>query len=371
MSVKRGFLVALLAMLCLAAVGQKSTEIVLLKFSDRPEEPVTRAFVSDVVFNQYADWLLAESRGVSWVEPGQVWGWWTLPHPASHYCSISPGGVVLNCNGLYIMDDARPLMLPHFDPASKGLVVLLINAYPGGAGGRNIVWAGKTIDLRMMAHEGGHAEKNWLMHSGSWLCPAGDVPQDLTNVYTNPECTWNQYGDTFDIMGSPAPCCPFESLHFNTNHRDMLEWQQPSNISVVTSSVTTTLTRADIPTPSVQEIRIPVFQEAPFRESDGQYYYSIEYRAGIGVLVRLRAPYAYALAGSHTLLLNGDYSWDPDPHWSLFPAVTASNPFSDPYRGISVQLVSSNPTSATVAIVTPGIGDVTAPRRVSNIRRGA
>jgi len=359
------FLVALLVLSCatvctLAGVGGQPTEVVLLKFPDFPQEPYTPAYAGDLVFNWYSNWLQTESRGMEWLEGDpavNVRGWWTLPHPATYYCQyVWPEGVGL-CNSQLLEHDIGEMVAPYFNIYSK-LVILYFNIYPGGEGGghevdgmvRGIMIAGcwPLGPARMLLiHEGGHA--HGLAHAGFWDCPTEDVGLDYLTL-TNGGCTTDihGYGDIYDPMGTSSNDVVTQlTLHFSTYMRSLLGWPQPSNIKIVTPTVTATLTRADIQTSEVQEVRIPF-------PNDSRFFYTLEYRSNIGVLIRMNNPpdstgNPTAYVAAETVLLNGTMI---DPTHYVDPVINALNPFYDAYRQIAVSLVSLDSTHATVSIGT-------------------
>lgn len=337
------YLIIFLASLaCLAAVGPQPTEVMLLQFADHPEEPCTAAYAGDLVFNKYNTWLQNESHGKEWLTgdaANNVWGWITLPHDSSYYCQIG-GANPSQCNTQIILADAYPLMDARFDRTLTKFVILYVTAFGGGAGGGGYIFGDCSFTLgpamAILIHEGGHAHQLW--HAATWSCPSRDVGEDYVHLL-NGGCLAGHYGDTYDPMGNVSNDLVVQATqHYSTWNRDQLGWQQAGNIQVVSTAALATLTRADISTYAVQEIRIPL-------STDGRYLYTLEYRNGIGALIRLvqNPPTDFS---AKTYLVNGVY---PDP-WNHPTAITLTNPFYDPYRSIYVQMISSDTTSANLAI---------------------
>jgi len=320
----------------IAAVGPQPTAVVLLKFADHSEEPCSPANAATLVFNQYSQWLQAESRGQEWLTGGPAWGWWTLPHNLSYYCPAGSG----SCLNYSLLLDADALAVAHgySEHWNRRLTVLYLNTdgFTGTSGDAQIVWAPcpeltgaqATYILR---HEGGHAQG--LPHANSWTCTDADVGEDYVNViYQNTlTCKWSEYGDKYDPMGFAAGPLTHYALKYQTD----LGWRSAANIKTTTASESVTLARADATTPFTQEVRIPI-------PSVPDYFYSLEYWVDNGVLIRFNSP-----RGSGILSLVNN-TW-PNA-WEYSSAVTAANPFYDPYRHISVQLISSTSTSATLTI---------------------
>lgn len=341
------YFIAVLACASLAAVGPQPTQVVLLHFTDHPEEPCTLSYMTEMVYTQYSNYLQTESRGQEWLVGSEIHNF-TLPHDSFYYCEIG-GDVPGNCNSQLILQDARTLTAPYFEIYDQALTVLYLPALGGGLGGGGVVYTdcfNNAADLPILIHEGGHAQG--LMHSGSWSCPGADTGEDFAHVIDSTGgCAWSYYGDPYTPMGFNTT-----ATHYSVWEQDLLGWKRASNIQTAELSATYALIRSDIDTLGVQDIRIPLNPE-------GTFYYTLEYKQGVGVLVRLKISYPFG--PDFTGIVNGVY---PDP-WNHPLAITSTNPFIDPYHGIQVYLMASNSTYATLNIVTqagPG-GDVPPPRR--------
>jgi len=320
-----------------AAVGPQPTAVIMLKFAEDPVEHCDTAYAADIVFNQYSNWLLTESRGQEWLTGGpNVLGWWTLPHETSYYCAVGAG----YCNNYNLLLDADDLAVAHGYGTHWGrkLTVLYVNnnTYPGISGDGGVVWSvcpvpPSTSPMYLMRHEGGHAQG--LPHDNAWTCSDADVGEDYVNViYQNTAtCKWAEYGDKYDPMGFSAT----PGTHYALKYQSDLGWRSPNNVKVATVGETVILTRADITTTAIQEVQIYLAPE---------YYYTLEYWVDNGVLIRLRAPRGTG-RGLLSLINNtGPNAWEHDS------AITFTNPFVDPYRHINISLISATSTSATLSI---------------------
>lgn len=325
----------------MAIVGPQLTQVVMVKFADHPEEPCTPAWAGTVAFNQYGPWLQAESSGATWLvgdSVDNVVGWLVLPYDAAHYCTLTSTGAILSCNALQIASDAMMMTSINFQWYSQKLIWLIVNAFPGAVAGNPAVVSNcypnstsPTLQgIYTLMHEHGHVE---LSHAGSWWCPGGDVGE-LYASYLDIQgqgCTFLEYGDTLDPMGSPSinDPDPLAHLHFSSFSKSRQGWQAPGRS--VTANETLTLLAG-------QEIRIPI--------SDG-FFYTLEYRPNLGVFIRIATSSpSYTVWKDFEMLVNFSsaadfYKWPPNS------AITAANPFFDPYRKIGVQLASS---PATVSI---------------------
>lgn len=351
-----GLILLFAAAPAVAAVGPQATEVVLLKFADHPnEEPCTAAFAADVVYREYGDWLLAESRGREWVTGSDVWGWLTLPHELAHYrCPIGSAGPAISSCSADLYSDAAAATRPYFDWRTKQLVVFVYNVGVGAATGSPFVHttcgapAGYAqLNLPVLKHEGGHAQAERLFHSGGLSCPGADVGPSLEDLLAG-GCWWGTYSDRFDPMGSGV-----NDGHYSTYMRGRLDWLEPSNIQTVNATAIVEIQRADIDSPLVQETRVHLGWAAGFPTYE--YFYTLEYRPAVGVLVRLRG--CAMCPGTEAFVVNGGQP------------ITTSDRFIDPYRGVTISLLSEDGETATLQVTyteaapAPGPGHGKAHRR--------
>lgn len=330
-----------------ANTGPQNAYVVLFTFPDLPNLTITcdPTEMGDLVFNQYATWMAAESRGLETIVQGAaVLGPFQLPHPFSYYrCTHFCGSVYYadGCDEIMQQDAIKTAREQGGIPVTQGdLNVFGYNGMVGGVTGSNgVIFGGCTIPpgcpgspamltLQTLKHEGGHREG--LKHSGNWFCTAGgtfqDVGPDLHDT-TAGGCAGTRYG-LFDPMGSASG-----DPHFSTYMRWRLGWTVPSNIRVVQGSASgVALTRADIQTDEVQEVRIPV---APDR------FYSVEYRQNDGVVVW----FVGSPPGSYIMLPDDEII---DVNFGL--PLTPTNNFYDPYRGLTISRTGINATTASIDI---------------------
>ncbi len=124
----------------------------------------------------------------------------------------------------------------------------------------------KTASVSSPAHELGHTLG--LFHSNKLNCP------DLTTTGVTPDCSSQEYGDAFDIMGSGGTFNGTALLpsHMNTFLKDKLGWLKDSNI-VTTDAGTYTIEPLETASTGIKLLRIPY--------GIGNFYY-VEYRQPIG-----------------------------------------------------------------------------------------
>lgn len=355
----RGFLTLLVcasALASLAAIGPQSTQVMLLKFPDRSEEPCTAPFMADVIFNQLNSWIQTESHGLA-SYPGSianVWGWMDLPHPSTFYCTPC-GSTLCDCNVQQIRTDAMALSVGKFVWADQDWVALIANVFLGQSLAIGDCYTAtcyepevptnKRINLQIAVHEGAGHCGGGLAHAGQLYWADGrDIGSRYDEVHILDDGgTWVQYGSNVDPMGEVREDLDAEwaKVHFSMPYMRRLGWKQASNLLTLTASDTVTLTDMRIASSAVQEVRIPL----PSVGDGYTYAYSIEYRPDVGVLINRNQD--KDISNVHGVQTINGQTWPP--------IITAANPFSDQYRHIVVRLISSNPTTATISVVMPGM----------------
>lgn len=341
-----------------AAVGAQATEIVFFNFPDQTPNPAcTSALALDVIYTQYGGWLATESNGLESLSAGSVWGPLTLPRNLSAYgMQTNSGGAVIGTGTELLKDDSKALISGLFDYHTKQLVVFVYTTGTGAGTGVPIVMVGcgsisNYMNLHTMAHEGGHAQAEGLQHAAGITCPSVDVPRDFGTLmapppaspyYTQPGpgCSW--LADHYEIMSGLGGTTGVS--HYAAHFYGRLGWLQASNVQVLTGdSTAVAITRIDVSTTDVQEVQIPI---------DTLHYYTVDYRPSFGALIRVRCivtsntaagPQCLWLDSNEALLLNSKNGFNDG-------AITAANPFFDPYRGIRITFISADGTTAHLQV---------------------
>ena len=334
-----GFLVGLWVALSTAAVlGPQQILAVYLRYADRPNTLHTVAELNDLVFNQFGGMIQTDSWGqASFV--GQAYGYWDLPHNYAYYCPTY-------CHGDLMKIDADALIQAHgLDPHSYRTIYYVVNdvGLSGGSAGQGAQISDVNLIYTTVAHEGFHTFG--FSHTGRWYCPGHQVCADYVNL-GNEETqqdiqgpsSWTQ-GDWLGPMsGGP---------HCSTYWKRVLGWLPPSATVTVTSSGTYTLYENMEPNlAAVHEIVIPF--------PDNQYFYTIEWRSGIGVIVRFRRwPFhvpQQLLDTCETFLIAAH----PVTTWPIVDTTTwpmqVGDTINDPWRGIHISVAAIGATTATINI---------------------
>ncbi|KKQ94750.1 MAG: Peptidase M11 gametolysin [candidate division CPR2 bacterium GW2011_GWC1_39_9] len=134
----------------------------------------------------------------------------------------------------------------------------------GSIGGSpNRVWCNGDYHYTLSAHELGH-NLGWY-HSSSTSC----VDANNKRVTISNNCTTDEYGDPFDIMGGGA------YHHMNVFQKGVVGWLGEPNTQTATSSGTYTIYPLNTASNNVQALRVP-----KERDSAGNItkYYYLEFR---------------------------------------------------------------------------------------------
>ena len=178
----------------------KRIAVVLFNFSNNTTQPYTPTYAAGIAFgstNSVADYY----RNNSWSSVtivGNVYGWFTIPDSSGSACPYSTWAASANkvvaAAGIDLSSASYDHIVYAFPSVSacgfSGVAYLPgRTSWLNGSGG---------MSLRTMGHELGH---NFATHHASTLnCTEGGVRVSLSANMSN--CTANEYGDPFSIMGS-------------------------------------------------------------------------------------------------------------------------------------------------------------------------
>lgn len=326
--------------------GAKKVAVLLVNFTNDTSQPWTVAQARSIVFasaespngyhqeNSFNQISLAGKVSAG----GDVFGWYTLPvsntscnedtWQADADAAAAAAGVDLSGydNKIYVFPDT-----PSCGWAGLGTI--------GGAPG--LTWVNGELDTRVVAHELGH--NFGVHHANSYSC----VDANNAPVAISAQCTSNEYGDPFDIMGSAT-------RQMSTFHKGQLNLFAPGNLQTVATSSTVTLTSDEQSSGALQSIRIPRDLDA---NGNPTTYYYLDYRRPYG---------QYDNFGSTDPVVNGveirlgpDYSVvsqpnliDTTPGTSTFDdaALALNQTFTDPITGIGITTTALSASTATVSI---------------------
>jgi M6 family metalloprotease-like protein len=319
------------------SIGEQRTVVILANFQNTNEPDLTHAEVYDVVFSQVNDFYLEASYGKTWFS-GDIFGWYTMP-------------IDYICDPYTTRIEAIEAADPDVDFTQYSRLVIVLATYckDGQASlgkylettddGEVLIstaWINsRAFGRRVVGHELGH---NLGLHHASFL-KCGDAA--ITD-----DCTVSEYGDRYDIMGSPS------TGHMNAPHKEGVGWFEDSNILEVTESGIYTIEPIETATAGLKALKI--------RRAPEDYLY-VEYRQPIGedtgldvipgtdvfegaLLHTLATPIAY----KKTLIL--DMSPPESSIYCLTPALHVGNSFTDPATGTTVTVTDRVGSSLTVDV---------------------
>jgi hypothetical protein len=360
--------------------GQYKVGVVLARFSDAPGTPFSRDQVSSWMFGgpgttSVAEYYRRASLG-QMTFTGTVFDWVNLPFPIQPTCTkripfttlfplSDPDGSLTALGAGYgcELDDSTLTALE--TTLANGQTydhwIYLINGLgaAGIDGQTRTMLAGTYYPLTMsdLLHELGHSFG--LEHSGDWLCGGGGavgVGPDLA-TYEGAGCQPSRYG-TYDPMGVAT------SL-YNADNLYRMGWFGADAVVQPQSGLTYTIEKWDAATNVTRMLRIPLQKSA---------FYFVEYRGSGGAdgfascagqtcsPRTLNAPDASTLPGVMVWLTmdaqdwKGQYLFSDDSDLRPTDPIPAGGSFVDPYRGVTVKVLSTDANSATVQVMTCGDG---------------
>jgi Gametolysin peptidase M11 len=264
-----------------AVSGPRTAAVILFNFADDPRRPYTIEQARRVLFTGDASvnaYLRESSYGQTGLT-GDVFGWFTIPERAVD-CRFSQWGRAAQELAASAGVDLgayhhRVLVFPKVPGCQwNGMAEL-----PGA-----VSWINGELTARVVSHELGH---NLGAHHASGLrCRAGGVP-----VAVGGDCTIQEYGDPFDIMGGGE-------RHTNNWNKAKLGWLGEPNRVTAAAGGTFVLAAQETRTPDVQLLRVP--------RGDGLFYY-VELRQPFGSFFDNFAPSDPAVRGV-TVRLAPEYS---------------------------------------------------------------
>jgi hypothetical protein len=205
-------------------------------------------------------------------------------------------------------------------------------------GGTNS-WLNGTIAIGTFAHELGHNVT--LYHARTLSCTNGEV-----GVAVGSSCTFEEYGDPFDVMGTST-----NKRHFNTRNKGHLGWFPTANVATATSGQTYTLFPLEKPATGFQLLRIP----------RGREYLYVEARTPFGF--DSFAPTDDVVRGAliHSgpdISANGNsYLLDSAPVTPSFvdAALQPGEGFVDTLNGVYIETISVNADGSVTVLVKTGV----------------
>ena len=325
-------------------LGVQKTLVILVNFSDAPTQPFTAATAHTTVFGTTSNYDYEASYQQTSLA-GAVAGWFTIANTST------------NCNYQTIATQAKQAA------TAAGYVLSNYNrfvyAFPSNActwwglgsvgGNPSQAWihAKWGFTLTVIGHEMGH--NFGLYHSHSLDCGAATVAAS--------GCTASEYGDIFDMMGSPS-----KTPHFNAYQKERLGWLNagvsPPLTTVAAASGTRTYSIGPMEDARSGTPRALKIARGTSCSATNEWFY-IEARQARGFDAWLSGN-ANVLGGVLVRKVtegNADSSYllDMTPattSWSD-PALVSGQAFTDPLTGLVIMPVSVGSTGATVNVTFP------------------
>ena len=330
-------------------IGPRDTIVIAFNFAGEPLTPFTTdqiringftdpgsvaAYYKETSFNQTTlkgknDGTPADKDGL----PGDVTQWFTINQSTSscNYSQWATAAQTAARNAGWDLTGYEHIV--HLFPPQaacnwSGLAMI------GGANS----WLNGTIAIGTFAHELGHNVS--LYHSRTLSCTNGEV-----SVVVASSCTFAEYGDPFDVMGTST-----NKRHFNTRNKGHLAWFPTANVATATSGQTYTLFPLEKPATGLQLLRVP----------RGREYLYVEARTPFGF--DSFAPTDDVVRGAliHTgpdIATNGNsYLLDTAPITPSFldAALQPGEGFVDTLNGVYIETVSVNGDGSVTVLVRTG-----------------
>lgn len=333
------------------ATGAKKLAVLLLKFADAQPEPYTVAQAQDVIFsgvNSVANYFAEESYGLM-IVTGDVFGYYTISTntAACNYTDIATKARAAATAAGVDLSSYTQIQYVHTHLSSCGWSGL---AYVPGRDS----WLNQALNLRVSAHELSH---NFGVHHASTMsCSEGGVRVTLS--WSSPNCSSNEYGDPFSVMGSA------QTRHTHSQQLASMGWITGGNLQTITSAGTYTIGAAeDAGATAPRGVRIARGNGTWFylelRQPFGTYFDNFDPAdpAVTGVSIRISSDWTTITQSQllDTTPATGSYGDAP-------LAVGAT--FYDPLSWVSVTTVSVAAGIATVDVA--WVGDVAAPTPPGN-----
>jgi hypothetical protein len=324
------------------ATGTKKVAVILFTFADNATQPYTPAFAQGVAFTN-SNSVAAYYSTSSWGQlnlSGDVFGWYQL-RDKSTTCDYSTWASDADAAA-----KAAGVDLSSYDyhvyafPTVSACGWAGLSYMPGTQAWLN---GPSGMTLHAMAHELGH--NFGTHHANSYYCTENGIVVSLSANAAN--CTSQEYGDPFSVMGNYSSLSHFEHTNFA---RANLGWLKAANTLDVTSSGTYTLSAVEPPDPSgVIALRV---------KRDNSTYFLLEFRqpssafdtfsstdpAVTGVMIRIVPAYT-TLAQSELV-----DSTPSTPGYYNDAALAVGRSLYDPFSKVTFTTVATASSGATVQI---------------------
>jgi Gametolysin peptidase M11/FG-GAP-like repeat/FG-GAP repeat len=338
-----------------AAPTTNNVLVMLIKFTDSPADPFTPADVQQVmvsnpgsVANYYNE--VSYGQHLLNITVTSTWLVGLNPIPDSngvHQPIATPANCAFNTVGT-LADAAATAAGYNVNNYQNRYYVMPYNPACGGwAGlayvGWGLAWSNGYNALWVYGHELGH--NFGLYHSGSINCGAkvlGDPPGDTCGV--------SEYGDPFDIMGN------IRQMHFNSMQKATLNWIPSTSVKSHTwGTQIYQLSPLESGGQTTYAVKIPATTTrtywVEFRQPIG-FDSPLSSLPNLGAQIRVSGPpFDYASGADDTEILDmtpGSGGGFDDA------ALLAGNMYRDNSAGVTINVLSANPSAMTVRVILTG-----------------
>jgi hypothetical protein len=183
--------------------GAQRTVVLLVNFSDNPQQPYAPEEARAAIFQTTSDFFRENSYQQTWLD-GNVFGWFTIPLNSAtcDYASIaSYAQSAATAAGVDLSNYThRVYAFPQSACGWWGLSSV--------GGNPSQSWINGSFELAVLAHELGHGQGLWHAHS---------LDCGTTTIVAS-GCTSNEYGDIVDMMGASS------WAHYSAFQKERLGW---------------------------------------------------------------------------------------------------------------------------------------------------
>lgn len=316
-------------------IGDQKTVFILANFQNTTQPNLTQSQENSFIANELNPYYVENSyKKISLT--GDAFGWYTVPiDQTCGYGAIQSQAINAADNDVFFPNYDRLVIVAPYGPSCwwGGMATFGKTAITTADGTVNmsVSWivADYGANLPLVGHELGHNFGN--DHASFADC--GDMT--ITSNYS--ECTIDEYGDSYDIMGTG------NSFHFDAAHKEYVGWFEPSNIQTVTANGAYVLEPIEIASLNLKAIKI---------QRNANDYIYVEYRQPIGYDSGNALNNIYQGALIHSLISPIKTGLlDPTPLDSRSTIILASgSSFIDPATKSQITVVSATPSFLTLQV---------------------
>jgi len=319
--------------------GEQKVLIILVNFQDLATQPWTPQTASSLAFGTGTGtvngFYQENSFGQTWLT-GDVAGWYTISLSSSscNTSSIQTYAQQAAQNAGYVLSNYT-----RFVYAFPQISACSWSGWSNIGGNPSNSWINGNMNLRVLAHELGHAFG--LYHSHALSCTGGSV-----TVPYGTNCSLIEYGDQLSDMGSPYP------MDFDASQKERLGWLNYGSsppITTVTASGTYSLAPYETQDGQTKALKI-------LRSSSANSWYYVESRQFIGDDVYIQSNAVldgvlFHLSSPSDGNSNDILDMEPSNGWGFqAPALEVGYSYTDSGTGVVFSPVSVNSSGATVQV---------------------